>query len=156
MATKRVPATVTTTVGDAINTAFCILEELAGEMREAYDNTPESLQGSGVGEARGEAADALESISEPDHGEYAETEITFQLMPLPKKASRADRRSEAVEYAAHAVSALEERIDELNGIDSEQRTEKQTDELESLESLLEETQTMIDEAEQVTFPGMFG
>ena len=66
MAAKREPVAISTTVGDAISTAFGIIEDLATEMRDAYDNTPESLQSSGVGEARGEAADALEGISEVD------------------------------------------------------------------------------------------
>ena len=54
------------TIADAISEAYGELQTIGEEMREAFDNTPESLQSGGVGEARGEAADALENISELD------------------------------------------------------------------------------------------
>jgi sugar (pentulose or hexulose) kinase len=152
--TKRVPIAIDTTVAGAINTAFGVLEELAEEMREAYENTPESLQSSAVGEARSEAADALESISEPDMPEWAaDVAVKFTLLPLKRNASRSARRDEAVEYARQAFEALEAHREQQAAIET--TDDENTDLIDALDALLDETQTMIDEAEAVEFPGMY-
>jgi len=143
MAAKREPVAISTTVGDAISTAFGIIEDLATEMRDAYDNTPESLQSSGVGEARGEAADALEGISEVDDvpEQFAELKVTFYALPLKSKASRRDRMADGLRYAEEAITALEA----YEGADEDGK-----------DGLITDIQSMIDEAEAVEFPGMFG
>lgn len=162
MAAKRVPISVTTTVGDAINTAFSTIEDLASELREAYENTPESLQQSGAGEARGEAADTLENISEPDVPECAqELPVAFTHMPLPRRSSRSDRLADGLGYAYQAIEVIEERIEVLtkqqsdNDKDDSAVAETQ-EEIDALDSLRDEVTTMIEEAESVEFPGMFG
>lgn len=138
---KKAKSKYSGTVGSAVSDAFGILEELAEEMREAYDNTPESLQSSPVGEARGEAADALESITEADvPKKFDEVMVKFDYVPV-KRPSRAARCSEAVEILTQAISALEE----LEGDDDDDR-----------DDTVSEIQTIIDEAEGVYFPGMFG
>src|SRR5512135_2985576 len=108
--------TVKTTVGDAISTAYSIIEDLAAEMRDAYDNTPESLQSSAVGEARGEAADTLEGIDQPDvPKKLSELPLEFKLIPLKRHASRSDRLDDGLEYARAAVEAMDALLDLAKG-----------------------------------------
>src|SRR5215470_3705589 len=107
---KVVPVTqIELTIGDAVSTGFSMLEELGGEMREVFDNMPESLQTSPVGEARNEAADALENISEPTVPDNL-TELKFQYLEFRHKryVSRSARRDEAVSYLEQVKSFLEE------------------------------------------------
>lgn len=147
---KVEPIKIETTVGEAVGTAYMLIEELAGEMREAYDNTPESLQNGGVGEARGEAADTLENISEPtcDNETVNELKATFELMPSRKRhgPSRADRRDEATRYAQEAIDTLQAFLEE----------HEEGDAHDDAEAFADEIQSLIDEVEGVEFPGMFG
>jgi hypothetical protein len=115
------------------------LEDLAEEMREAYDNTPESLQNSGVGERRGEVADELENLpSEEDVPEdLQEVEIEYPVLVKNKK-SRSNRRDDAVS----ALQAIIEKIDGEN-LKSDH------------ESFRDHVQELIDGAEAVDFPVMY-
>ena len=65
-------------LADAVSEAFAEVTDLAESMREAYDNTPESLQQSAIGEARDEAASTLEGINEVDvPDELAQFEVNY-------------------------------------------------------------------------------
>ncbi len=151
---KREPVLISTNVADAVSTAFCVIEELAEEMREAYDNTPESLQNSGAGEARGEAADNLENISEPDVPDALnQLPVNFNTLPLRRNASRADRLADGLQYACQAIGCLEDLITEH--LKEEGDTFGELDE-DAVREVIDEIQNMIDEAEGVEFPGMFG
>jgi len=141
-------------IEDAISSAMSEIQSLADEMREAFDNTPESLQGSAAGQAREEAADNLENISEPD----VPTELqgsgfvvkwsTKTLSPSAmRKQSRSDRRYEAVETLCAVVSHLE-KISEDKELSKEVR--------EAAENFVDDVQSVIDDAEAVDFPGMYG
>jgi hypothetical protein len=142
---------VETTVGAAIDDAFSALETLGGEMRDAYDNTPESLQQSDVGNMRDEAANVLEGLSQPDVPQklydipcsYTEDRRLYQ--------SRSRQRDEAVCMLDAARCALEEfnvgsvaTGDEGEELDSDRDT------------LVEEVQQLIEDAEGVEFPGRNG
>lgn len=154
MATRRKQVQVNTTVADAVSTAFGVVTELAEEMREAYDNTPESLQGSGVGEARGEAADALEYIEEPQIPEaLAHIPVSFCALPLSNRASRADRMSDGMRYAQEAIDVLQGIIDEHLKEESDTFGELTAIEIEEV---MEQIQGMVDDADGVSFPGMYG
>lgn len=134
-------------VADAVSEAWSIVEELASEMREAYDNTPESLQQSGVGEARGEAADALENLSEPEVPDaVSELRATFFRPKLPKRASRAQRLADGLIAAETAVGVVEEWLSENEG----------HEDYDEVESFRDELQDFVDEANNVSFPGMYG
>lgn len=131
------------TIADAVSEAFGTLQGLGEEMREAFDNTPESLQQSGVGEARGEAADALENLSEPDVSEaLGKLEFTFSEWPLKPRASRSDQRGQAVNVLDCVIQFLNELGD--------------SDDDEGLVDLVAELENLKDEAEAVEFPGMYG
>jgi hypothetical protein len=120
---------------------------LAEEMREAFDNTPESLQNSGVGEARGVAADALECITEPYVDDSVKgIEIKFNQPSLRKRPSRSDRCS-------YAVFVLQVVVDKLEEVIEDETTPEDTK--RDAEGLRDEVQNVIDEAEAVEFPGMF-
>lgn len=142
--TKREPIAVTTTVGDAVSTCFSELEELGSEMREVCDNTPENLQGSDLYSRRETAADALESISEPDvPSDLQDVPVAFTVMPS-RRSSRAQRCSDATRYATEAIEALNAYAEEHpSGADT-------------IEGVVDEIKSMVDEAEGVEFPGMFG
>lgn len=132
---------VDTTVGDAINTMCSCLEDLATELREWYDNMPENLQG---GSKVDEAANVLEDISEPDVPDFIkEAPVTFQHPPPKKRQSRAARRDDAVAYGQAALEVIEERLEATEGGDDHG----------ALESLRDDVQEIIDNAEGVDFPG---
>lgn len=142
------------TIEDAISEAYGDLESLAGEMRDAFDNTPESLQNDGVGAARGEAADALENISEPTvsdelQGDKFKVKWTVRVLSPSalRKQSRSSRRDEAVQ----TLNAVVERLEEFETDDKATDEEKQ-----AASEFVDEIQQMIDEAEAVEFPGMYG
>ncbi len=138
------------TVSGAISDAFSIIEELAGEMREAFENTPESLQQGGAGAARGEAADQLESISELDvDDKFGEIKIEFEYKPV-RNPSRRERRDEAAQMLGVAINALEELEFPVSTLEEAEELSGERDDLVS------DIQNMLDEADGVEFPGMFG
>jgi len=51
----------TKTLEGLVDEAYEVLDELKGELQDAYDNMPEGLQGGSVGEARQEAISQLEN-----------------------------------------------------------------------------------------------
>lgn len=130
------------TLAEAVEEAWDELQILAEEMREAFDNTPESLQGSGAGEKRGEAADALEDLSEPSVPEALKlVEVTYYVpASVPKRGlSRSARRD-------HACGVLDRLVEVLNEKEENKEAMELAQELEELK----------DNAEAVEFPGMFG
>jgi hypothetical protein len=140
-------------VADMVSEAIGELTSLAEEMREAYDNTPESLQSSGVGEARGEAADALENVQEPDVPESLGTErVKWQERALTQRQqmrrSRSTRRDDAVQLLQRVVEQMDEAIADTKNMNVDERDEA--------EQFRDEIQNVIDEAEAVEFPGMYG
>jgi hypothetical protein len=146
---KEMPKPRKMSIADAVSEAIGEIQSLAEEMREAYDNTPESLQSSGVGEARGEAADNLEQIDEPDVPEEVK-DFNVEITDLPPKRrghSRRERRDQATYILEVCIDALNERID----MPDEKEAIK-----EAAESCRDELETAKDNAECVEFPGMFG
>lgn len=143
MAKRREALKRKLSIADAVSEGFSSLEGLGEEMRESFDNTPESLQQSGVGEARGEAADALEGLSEPDIPESLQAiEFEYSYFPPKKKASRSDRRDEATSLILAALEHLDSLEDEKLK--------------EDIESIHDDLEQLVSAAEDVTFPGMFG
>ena len=141
-------------IADAVSEAFSEITSLGDEVREAYDNTPESLQNSSIGEARDECASALEQINEPDVPEELgkiEVEV-YRPSRTPKqqaKLSRRERRDDAVQI----MDAVMQRLDEY--LDGTENSPKQ-DIREEAQALRDEIELAKDEAEQVEFPGMRG
>lgn len=138
---------VSVDLASAVSDAFGELQALGEEMREAFDNTPESLQQGGAGAARGEAADALENFSEPDVPEsVAALSVTITRNQYGRRGpSRSERRDDACAILAAAIEALDSMDDDI--------PQQQKDDGETLRDELDNLQS---EAELVEFPGMFG
>lgn len=144
-------------LADAVSTAFGEITSLGEEMREAFDNTPESLQQSGVGEARGEAADNLENISEIDVPDILQDtdakkfEVTWsepvRTAKQAMKLSRSARRDDALMMLDACVEFLNELADK----------ESESEEIrDAAKELSDELENAKGEIEAVEFPGMFG
>jgi molecular chaperone DnaK (HSP70) len=144
MAKRIQPQQYNSTVADIISESFSELESLGEEMRERYDNAPENLQATEVNQRVEEAADALEALSEPEVPEcVAQLPVTFSFKPQ-RRQSRPDRRNQATERLSLAKSAIED------------WQEEQEEEHEDVDTLLEEIQQLIDDADNIEFPGMRG
>jgi len=142
---------------EAVSTAFAEIESLGEEMREAYDNTPESLQQSGVGELRGAAADALEYINEVDvPDDLKDTETTkFEVSwNEPARTAKQVMKLSRSSRMGDACMLLDACIEFLDGIiEDEQKPQELRDSAEGLRGELDNAKS---EAEAVEFPGMFG
>ena len=144
----KVPQKRKLTISDAISEAFSTFEELGQEMRDIFDNMPESLQGSDLGQRREEAADTMEQLSEPTIPEgLGEREFEYTYY-LSKSSSRNSRRDEATAL----LSAVR---DELDMIINDNTITKAGQDVDA-ESLHDEVDTLISDAEGADFPGMYG
>jgi hypothetical protein len=133
----RKPSIETTTIENAVNDAWSEFAELAQEMRDAFENTPEPLQLSEVSQAREAAADALESLEKPDvPKELAEKGIEVERTPPTRRASRSSRCNDACELLSAVMQALD--------------AMKENEEAAALNS---ELYNLRSEAECVDFPG---
>lgn len=150
---------IMTNVGDAVSTAFSMLEELKDELQNWYDNLPESFQSGSKGDTLQEAIDALENIVEPDVSENVrDAAVTYQQDR--KATSRAKRCAEACTILDACIGGLQEVAQDWR----EKAAKGQTgNEGEDLDALADECDTLIDEldtaksdAEGVEFPGMYG
>lgn len=156
----------TTTVEALISDAFSEIESLAEEMREAFENTPESLQGSGAGEARGEAADNLESLhsDQPDIPDIC-TEIEVYFLPAKDTSSRAKRASAVQDMLSSAAGEIRSFIENYEEDEEEGKEVKEGEEgeekkdapdMDELESLADKLEEIGEEVGGITFPGMYG
>ncbi len=142
------------TIEDAVSEACGEIASLAEEMREAYDNTPESLQQSPVGEARGEAADALENISEldvPEELQGDEFKVRWRVHLLTPKQQMKQSRSAR---CAEAVTTLEQVVERLSLLQDDLAYTWAV--REAATAFIDDVQGVIDDAEGVEFPGMYG
>jgi hypothetical protein len=148
--TKRVPIKHESAVDGIVADAFSTLEELGGEMREAYDNMPQSLQGGDVGSRRNEAASTLEGLSQPDAPDcVAQLAVTYFTMPPKRRyVSRSARRDEATTMLSAVVEALDAWMDDDANAEHDGR--------DGVDSYRDGVQALLDEAEGVEFPGMYG
>lgn len=167
--TKKLPKLTNhdTELGSGIDGAVSDLKELGDEMRSWYDNMSENLQGGDKGIAVEECADALEGIDEPNVPDEL-TALAFpytQMKPSGKKgAPRWMRRDNAVTILECAKARLEEWI-ELRNIDLDpgdedvEETQERIDaqaRVDEAQELVDALDTIIDDANGVEFPGMYG
>lgn len=153
---KRKLQPVDTTVGDAINTMCSGIESLGQELRDWYDNMPENMQGGSKGDEVDEAATTLEDISEPDvPASIKDFPLSFRALPLLKRATRSDRLDDFLSYGRQAIEVIEARIEGLAVRDPARTEEDQQEEIDAMETLRDETQQCIDDAENVSFPGAY-
>jgi len=146
----------TTSVDSLISDAFGEIESLADEMREAFDNTPESLQGSGAGEARGEAADTLENLhgDQPDVPEVC-AEMSCVFIPSKDLGSRPKRASGVQDMLTTAAGEIRQYIEDKQEEEEGKKDEDKTD-FSELEELADKCEEIGEEVGGVSFPGMYG
>ena len=172
MAKKAEPVRRKAKISDFVDEACSEFESLQEEMQNWYDSIPENLQGGDKGSAVEEAANELEEAStRPDFPEGVEDEEMEIVMPgrtekQMMKLSRADRCGDAVSVLSQVVEHLQAMIDDLaekkTAMEAADETTKGA-EAEGFDDLttaineyMDEIQNLIDIAEAVTFPGMFG
>lgn len=146
--------TSTASIADCVSMGFSDLEELASEAREIVDNASEGLAQTQRIQTFDETASSLENITEPEIPETidATTQLTYSEQTKRKGCSRAVRCSNAVSKLSAVVSWCEDRLNEL--ADKEDDPAFVT--CEDIETLRDDCQQAIDEAEGVEFPGMYG
>jgi hypothetical protein len=159
MARKIAMTKYESTVERAVSDALSTLEELGGECRDVCDNMPESLQSTDRYSTLDATASDLEYLSEPDCPEWiGALAVIFEYKPQ-RRMSRSDRRSEAVrvlEAARDAAQAwLDDPANDHADADTPEALER-NDQREEVEQWLTEVGEIIDTAENVEFPGMFG
>jgi len=149
-------ARFTVDVSSLIEDAYSIIEELAGEMEEAADNTPESLQESEIGQRRRQAADDLGALDRPSSIPDECSEITGVYLPNDgDSGSRPARASAAGDRLTTAATILQEHIDNYEKPEDAPADYEEPDfsDLETLIGELEDTSGSLDD---VDFPGMYG
>lgn len=153
-------------IADALDNGKSQLEELRDEVRDVYDNMPESLQGGDRGQRLEECASTLDEVdnvtlcdelsnSSRDDGTDALGGVRFTHVDGSKRRmSRAARRDEAVALLRDALDAIQQALDEDDDRPKgEQRYVEQRDEIEST---VDEVTSLCDAAESADFPGMYG
>jgi hypothetical protein len=163
--------TFTTTVGALVADAFSEFNDLHGELSDWYDGMPENFQNGSKGDEVSEARDGLESCT-GDEFEVREPLADIPVVYLPSDTeSRADRCAEAVNRLRCAIEALNDAAVLLNDAASPERNEDadlpawmedaedSPDKLRALADAAEEhagtAEEVCDNAEGVTFPGMY-
>ncbi len=164
---KRYMTTIEALVADG----FQAIEEVAGEVREWFDNLPDGLQQGDRGSRLDEAASALENLQAPDvPGGVLDVPVAHY--PSLKAESRQAR-------VAEGASMLRAVIDALNGDDKQTECEDcggagTTDcetcsstvdcvtcqgtgkvDSEEVDNFISELENAADEAEGVEIPGMY-
>jgi hypothetical protein len=128
-------------LGDAVNTAFTDLADLASDCREVVDNAPEGLNATQRIQTLDETANVLEGLEEPAFSaELADIKVSLPKPRMPR--SRGDRRDIALGIMAACIEAL----DSIG--EDDRRNQAACD----LRDALESTST---DAEMCEFPGMY-
>jgi hypothetical protein len=126
-------------IADLVDDSFSTFRELGEEVRQNAENMEEKFPTKA--EQYAEAADVMENLNEPDVPEsLAKMEISFRELPN-KRTGREARCSDA-------CGQLQRVVDHLEGIDGELKADA--------ESLKGELEDVISEAENASFPGMYG
>ncbi len=139
----------TKTLETLVDAAYGIVDELQGELLDAYENMSERSKNGSVGQARSEAAEQLESISGnvptlPD----SVSSIQVVHYPMLRRSTRGGR----VDKAAAILRAASEAIRQFRT--KEAKLKKA--EAKALDVCSQQLEDHADELENIEFPGMFG
>jgi hypothetical protein len=131
-----------------VASAYSEIETLADELSEAFENMPESLQGSDLGEMRSNASEELMEIAD-DAPMVPEQFALVELLhlPSPKVSSRGDRAEEA----AMCMEAVAEKLSALL-----QTTKTRKSVAAAVEEVCEQLNDHASAVRDVEFPGMYG
>ena len=138
----------THTLEKLVDDAYGIVDELQGELQAAYENMPEGLQGSPVGEARSEAADQLGNISDPPELPPCVSSLRIVHYPSLHQTGRRQRAYEAEEMMQAVAKAIRQYRE------SEAKLTKA--EAKDLDECCRQLEGHAEELDSVEFPGMFG
>jgi hypothetical protein len=141
---------------------FSEIENLAGEMRDWYDNLPPGLQGADKGSEVDECASGLENISAVDVPDFI-TGMTVFHPPALDVNSRSDRLYEVKGCLDAVVQALDIVIDQKKFVFKDEDTgiiqigfrELDEEQLEELRNFRSELDNVSGELEGISFPGMY-
>jgi len=151
-ATKRIPNSeeyqelerkaFTKTIAAMINEAYGIMEELGLELSEAFENMPESLQGTDLGVDREEAAYQCTNVADdkPEVPEIIKNIEVFRR-PILKQTSRRMQAKDVIE----CLEAIHEHVARL-------AVAKKKEVAAFLHKILKDA----DYIDVIDFPGMFG
>lgn len=170
---KKKTQSVSTSVDDAVSTAFSNAEELKDELQSWFDNLPESFQNGSKGETLQAAIDALESVSAPDVPEHISgDEISFSKC-IDRKTSRSDRLGNciaaleaAADHARQEAAYLEDikyndagELDEDTQLAHPTAPDNETDRdslVTDLEAFADDLENVVSEWGNIEFPSMYG
>ena len=124
------------------------MDELQGELQEAYEKMPEGLQGSPVGEARSEAADQLGDISDPPELPPYVSSLKIVHYPSLHQTGRRQRAYEAAEMMQAVAKAIRQY--------RENEAKLTKTEAKDLDECCQQLEGHAEELDSVEFPGMFG
>lgn len=132
-----------------IEEAYNDFELLQQEIEQWYDNMPENLQGSLLGETLDNTNTELQDLEKPDIPDAIQTlEVTY--IPMGGD-SRADRCADACGSLKAVIRACEKLIAVTEANVSEDQARE---ELEGVQELIDELQEDVDTAEALEFPAM--
>jgi len=139
----------TRTIALLVEEAYEKISELRDEMQEAFDNTPESLQDTDVGQARLEAASQLDSIADnPPTVPVSISSVPIIHYPSLNQTSRADRAGDVAVMLRNVSQAARQF---MAGMAKLKKAE-----LKEIQEFCDQLETHADEIGNVEFPGMFG
>jgi hypothetical protein len=136
---------INTNVEAAVGDSLSEFESLGEEMREWYDNMPENLQSGSKGDEVSEAVDALENINTSIDVPEVVKELPVVYEERQGKTSRSARCGYATTLLGVAISQVEAWIEANEG----------HADMDDVEAFRDEAQNALDEAEGVSFPGMY-
>ena len=154
----------TSTVADVVDEAFAEAEALGEEIREWYDNLPESFQDSDKGYSLDEAANGFENLDRPDtpganDGDSIDVRsVSVLYLPDLEGYSRPRR-------AAECSGKLRAVVDLFRDADHEDEDDRQLlgdvweengDLKTEINEWLDELENQADEIEAIEIPGMYG
>lgn len=167
MTTKLKICSTEITVADAVANGLSDLETLRDELQEWYDNLPESFQNGSKGDTLQEAIDALSEVDclpapdcigmnhddESEPGEIGGTRFTY-VAYRKRKMSRSLRRDEATAQLRGALDAMRDELEKAGNDEGQPDSYLKT--RDEIEAFCDELENLIDSAESVEFPGMYG
>lgn len=132
-----------------VDEAYEEIGDLRDEMQEAFDNMPESLQDTDVGQARSEAASQLENIAD-ELPTLPDPITSLQIIHYPSlnQSSRADRAGDAAVTLRDVSKAVRQFTATM--------TKLKKAELAEIQEFCQQLESSADEIDDVRFPGMFG
>lgn len=152
-------------VADAVENGVSELTQLRDELQDWYDNLPENFQsgdkGSQLEEAIGELDDAdsfdnsaLVDAQDDEGNPAAPSSLRFTFQASTKRRmSRADRCSEATSLLRTALDVVRNWLEAVE-YDDDGEADRDVD--GEVASACDELENLLDRAEGVSFPGMYG